>query len=278
MTAMGPVVKEALTTSQMQLSAQWQIREEALKAEIKVGQEKTLKRVAAMVTQGTEVMLDDAQGQVQDDTDDESDEEEASSLVRAKKQRMKPSTTQKKMWLDARHMSEEFNQDDWKNVSVKRLLKDYSEHPEAKIFKCHESDGEVSLKYDSMKVRDKVCKELEAICGSVGAAGTLLAEQIDQVNSAAKKASKAFAAPLDSEQDAAVKALEFCEDIKVILKLWEFESKLSHNCRVLPRHWCCCPMTWSSLLLLVSTSLFRKEEKTSSTQWTMVLGRRQGRS
>ena len=219
MSAMGPVVKEALTTSQMQLSAQWQVREEALKSDMKAAQEKTLKRVAAMVTQSTEVMVDEAHDQVQVDSDNESDEEDASSLGKAKKQRMKPSPVQKKMWLEARHMSEEFNQDDWKTVSVKRLLKDYTEHPEAKSFKCHEADGEVSLKYDSMKKAEKVYKELESIFGSAGAAGTLLAEQIDKVNAAAKKASKAFAEPLDSEQDAAVKALEFCEDIKVILKL-----------------------------------------------------------
>ena len=215
-TAMGPVVKDALTTSQMQLSAQWQIREEALKCDMKAAQEKTLKRVAAMVTQGAEVMVDEAHDQVQGESDDESDEEDASSLGKPKKQRMKPSPVQKKMWLEARHMSEDFNLDDWKKVSVKRLLKDYSEHPEAKIFKCHEADGEVSLKYDSQKKTEKVNKELEGIFGSAGAAGTMLAEQIDKVNSAAKRAAKAFAAPLESEQDAAAKALEFCEDIKVI--------------------------------------------------------------
>lgn len=214
--AMGPVIKEALSTSQLQLSAQWQIREEALKAELKTTQEKTLKRVANMVSQGTEVMVDDAHDQMEVASGDSADDDEDLDLRKKKKQRISPSENQKRLWLEARHMSEDFNKGDWKSVSVKRLLKEYTDHPAAKPFKFHDSDGEVALKYDSQKTAEKIFKELEGMFGSVGAAGTLLAEQIDVVNTAAKRAAKAFAAPQTDENDAVGEALQFCEDVKVL--------------------------------------------------------------
>ena len=108
-----------------------------------------------------------------------------------------------------------YNKGDWKAVSVKRLLREYTDHPEAKIFKFHEADGEVALRYDNQKSAEKIFKEIEGMLGSIGAAGTLLAEQIDDVNSAAKKAAKAFAAHQASENDVAGEALQFCEDVKV---------------------------------------------------------------
>ena len=155
--AMAPVVSKALTSAQLELNAGWQMKQDSMKEEMRAAQDKTLKRVAAMVTQKVDVMVDDV-NQVMDvrsETESEDGEGEVTAGVKAKRQKLKPSAYQKQLWAEARHMSEEYNPGDWKNVSVKRLLREYTDHPEAKMFKAHLADGEVALKYDNMKPSEK---------------------------------------------------------------------------------------------------------------------------
>lgn len=56
-------------------------------------------------------------------------------------------------------------------------------------------------------------RELEAIFGAIGGAGSYMAEQIDVINSASKKACMGFSE--SAEEDAVAQATAFCNDVKV---------------------------------------------------------------
>ena len=93
MSAMAPVVSKALTSAQLELNAGWQMKQDSMKEEMRAAQDKTLKRVAAMVTQKVDVMVDDV-NQVMDvrsETESEDGEGEVTAGVKAKRQKLKPS-------------------------------------------------------------------------------------------------------------------------------------------------------------------------------------------
>lgn len=153
--AMAPVVNSAVEAAKMALSTEFKIREESLLAQVKEDSQRTLKRVSAIVTQNAEIMEDDAERRMEVDSD--GDDNTGPSLLKSES-KLKPSKQQVTWWMQARHMSEEFNPEDWKKAKSKPLVKEYTEHPDAKPFKSHEADGEVAIRYKDKKEIEKIYK------------------------------------------------------------------------------------------------------------------------
>ena len=111
--AMAPVVNSAVEAAKMALSTEFKIREESLLAQVKEDSQKTLKRVSAIVTQNAEIMEDDAERHMEVDSD--GDDNTGPSLLKSES-KLKPSRQQVTWWMQAGHMSEEFNPEDWKKA------------------------------------------------------------------------------------------------------------------------------------------------------------------
>ena len=189
-------------------------REDALKVEVKSSQDSTVKKLAALVAKSSDVMSEEVEARVVVPSEDEGSDSE-DKVSAAKKRRLVPSENQISMWADARRVSADFNKDDWKEVSASRILKDYSEHPDAVSFKAHQVDGEVSLSYQNQRDAEKILKTLEMQFGAIGAASTLLFEQVGQVNEAARRAARQFASSQGSQEELLLQARQFSEDIMV---------------------------------------------------------------
>ena len=189
-------------------------REDALKVEVKTSQDSTVKKLAALVAKSSDVMSEEVEARVVVPSEDEGSDSE-DKVSTAKKRRLVPSENQISMWADARRVSADFNKDDWKEVSASRILKDYSEHPDAVSFKAHQVDGEVSLSYQNQRDAEKILKTLEMQFGAIGAASTLLFEQVGQVNDAARRAARQFASSQGSQEELLLQARQFSEDIMV---------------------------------------------------------------
>jgi len=207
-----PVFKDSLDAAQLRLLSQLQEREDALKVEVKTSQDSTVKKLAALVAKSSDVMSEEVEARVVAPSEDEGSDSE-DKVSAAKRRRLVPSENQISMWADARRVSADFNKDDWKEVSASRILKDYSEHPDAVSFKAHQVDGEVSLSYQNQKDAEKILKTLEMQFGAIGAASTLLFEQVGQVNEAARRAARQFASSQGSQEELILQAREFSEDI-----------------------------------------------------------------
>ena len=162
---------------------------------------------------------EDGDSSDQEDDDKESvysDEQEDKLLGHSKRVRLEVSTAQVEAWTYSRKLSQEWGDENWKQLKASNLVSLYSGHQTAKLFRAHDMDTEApALKFESAKTAETNMKGQEQLLGAIGAAATHVLSLVTDIASAVKKMEKDVGAKQDdlaSFQEKAVFMLKDTQD------------------------------------------------------------------